>query len=119
MSSRRVTVTLTKAQATHLWSLADMAGDLEDTGYTPSQYAAGRRAMNALKRAMHDGSATSEPEERPRLDLWHEEREQECDGYAMEALDAGHELESCFWREECRRHGTLAEAYRLAQGIER
>ena len=79
MTERRVTVTLTQAQADHLWSLADMAGNLEDTGFTPSEYAAGRRAMDALKRASHEGSPVWSVPDRPDLQDWHQARGEDCE----------------------------------------
>ena len=59
MADRKVvTVTLTGAEASALWTLADMAGDLEDTGLPQPTWRAGRRAMRKLADASIAGPPT-------------------------------------------------------------
>jgi hypothetical protein len=61
MADRKtVTVTLTGAEASALWTLADMAGDQADTGLSTPTFRAGRRAMRKLA----DASIASPPTRR-------------------------------------------------------
>ena len=52
MSVTKVTITLTEAEASALWTLADMAGELDDTNMPSATYRAGRRAMDSVKIAL-------------------------------------------------------------------